>query len=97
MVYCNVLTLGQRCAYWFLMKILISETMAGIITSKAKKEPHPYSPFFLNSMLNMCSQNWFSQHKSNDMMIADTLNEDPNFDKLHHEFFILDLLELVLL
>ena len=43
-------------------------------------------------MLNLYIQSWFSRHKSNDAMIPETLNEEPTFDKIHHESFVVNLL-----
>ena len=79
------------------MKILISGTMVDFIASKTKKEFQPYSPFFLNHMLNSSTQSWLSQNKSNDAIISGTLNEEPTFNKLHHESFVVDIFEVGLL
>ena len=97
LVHYNILTLRQRYADYFLMKILIGGTTAGIIASKTKKELQPYYPFFLNHLLNVSTQSWFSQHKSNDTMISSTLNEAPIFDEIYHESFIIDIFEAGLL
>lgn len=96
-INCNVMRLTQRCTDWFLNEILISGTMECIITSKLKKEPQPCSTYFLNSVLNMCKHSRLLCHKYNAAMIDGTLNEHTIFDKLHHELFILDLLEVGLL
>lgn len=63
--------------------------------SKVNKEVvQPYSALFLNIMSNICTHSWFSRHKSNDAMIAGTLNEEPSSYKVHHELFILEILEV---
>ncbi|KAG7337866.1 hypothetical protein IV203_025941 [Nitzschia inconspicua] len=62
------LTVGQRCADWFLMKsMLLSGTMAGKIGT---------------SIMEECIVSWFGRHKSTAMMASGTRNENPTLDRL---------------
>ena len=94
---CNALALGQRSTDCFLLKMLISGTMAGTIKSKVSNTNLPYSKVLLNDIFDICLKSWFGRHKSNNAMVIGTLNEEPTFDKLLHEDFIIDLFEVGLL
>ncbi|KAG7344888.1 hypothetical protein IV203_032419 [Nitzschia inconspicua] len=73
------LTVGQRCADWFLMKsMLLSGTMAGKIGTY-EAEP---SGAALSSIMEECIVSWFGRHKSTAMMASGTRNENPTLDRL---------------
>ncbi|KAG7338645.1 hypothetical protein IV203_020733 [Nitzschia inconspicua] len=73
------LTVGQRCADWFLMKsMLLSGTMAGKIGTYVA-EP---SGAALSSIMEECIVSWFGRHKSTAMMASGTCNENPTLDRL---------------
>ena len=44
---CHPLKIGQRCADWFLLKMLVSGTMAGKLVEKIQDEDIPYTHLFL--------------------------------------------------
>ncbi|KAG7366646.1 hypothetical protein IV203_029316 [Nitzschia inconspicua] len=73
------LTVGQRCAHWFLMKsMLLSGTMAGKIGTYIA-EP---SGAALSSIMEEFIVSWFGRHKSTAMMASGTRNENPTLDRL---------------
>ena len=90
---CNMLTLSQRCADWFLLKMIITGTMAGKIISQVKNQKPPYSHEFIHTLFQQCLDSWFSRHKSSSAMKAGTLNEEPTIEKLCHERFIMRIFE----
>ena len=90
---CNMLTLSQRCADWFLLKMIITGTMAGKIISQVKNQKPPYSHDFIHTLFQQCLDSWFSRHKSSSAMKAGTLNEEPTIEKLRHERFIMRIFE----
>ena len=94
---CNVLTKGQRCADWFLMKMMITGTMASKIYTTLDSSVDNISDDFKKGLFSKCMDSWFKRFKSNDAMKDGTLNEEPTFEKLANETFIVDAFEVGLL
>ncbi|KAG7366466.1 hypothetical protein IV203_029136 [Nitzschia inconspicua] len=73
------LTVGQRCADWFLMKLMaLSGTMSGKIGTYAAKP----SGADLSSIMEACIVTWFGRNKSTAMMASGTRNENPTLGSL---------------
>ena len=88
---CHPLTLGQRCADWFLMKILISGTLAGKMCAKIDRvgmDEIEASDEIKREILDVCYASWFKHHHSSSNMTAGTNNEEPTLQKLSSEDFI---------
>ena len=77
--------LVQKCAGWFLLKMLGSGTMASKIFSKSGSENEPYFHGLLLKIFEKCMKSWFKRHKSNNAMKIGALNEDPTVAKLRNE------------
>ncbi|KAG7354354.1 hypothetical protein IV203_003710 [Nitzschia inconspicua] len=82
LVAVDPLTIGQRCADWFLMKsMLLSGTMAGKIVgavagqdTTSNAQPSNQTQTYT---LQECMQSWFGRHKSTAMMALGSRNENP--------------------
>ena len=58
--HCIALTLSQKCADWFLLKMLDSGTVASKMFHKAKSETQPFSHQVLLDTFIECLNGWFS-------------------------------------
>jgi hypothetical protein len=93
---CEPLTIGQRCADWFLMKsMLVSGTTAGkIVGGYTMFSPEPTGEE-LQHLLTGCLSSWFGRHKNSANMVKGSLNEDPTMEKLlSSENFIIDIFDV---
>ena len=99
--YCHPLTLGQKCADWFLMKCLISGTIAGKIVAEVERFPDGHAfvddEELMRSTLRKCMESWFKRHKASTAMTMGTENEEPTFEALRHEPCVTHLFEVGLL
>ena len=99
--YCNPLTLGQKCADWFLMKCLIRGTIAGKIVAELDKIPIDHSFVddheLMRSIQRRCMESWFKRHKASLAAVLGTENEEPTFDALKGEECVRHLYEVGLL
>ncbi|KAG7372558.1 hypothetical protein IV203_018701 [Nitzschia inconspicua] len=87
LVAVDPLTIGQRCADWFLMKsMLLSGTMAGKIVGAMTGRDTTWnaqpSDQTLTNTLQECMQSWFGRHKSTAMMALGSRNENPTMRNL---------------
>ena len=98
--YCHPLTMGQKCADWFLMKTLISGTVAGKIYAEVERvtdEMLIANDELMHNLLKKCMESWFKRHKSSSAMTMGTENEEPTFDALKEEPCVRYLYEVGLL
>ena len=99
--YCNPLSIGQKCADWFLMKCLISGTIAGKIVAELDKVPIDEDVLnddeVMRSILRKCMESWFKRHKASSAMAMGTENEEPTFEALKREDCVSHLYEVGLL
>ena len=94
------LTLEQRCADWFLMKVLISGTMAGLISrevDKLEENVLTMEDKFLRELFVKCMDSWFKHHNSSDARTIGTENEEPTFNRLFDEHSMKYIYEVGLL
>ena len=62
LIKCHLLTLGQRCANWFLLKVLISGTLARKIMSVVDRERGDTivgSVEMKRDIIQICFDSWF--------------------------------------
>ena len=100
LINCHPLTLGQRCADWFLLKVLISGTLAGKIISVVNREGADTivgSVEKKRDIIQICFGSWFKRHNSNADMTTGTENEEPTIQKLRKEKFMRCLFDVGLL
>ena len=95
LINCHPLTLGQRCADRFLLKVLISGTLAGKIISVVNREGADTivgSVEKKRDIIQICFGSWFKRHNSNADMTTGTENEEPTIQKSRkgkiHEVFV---------
>ena len=94
------LTLGQRSGDWFLLKLLISGTLAGRIISVVNREGVDTivgSAEKKRDIIQICFGSWFKRHNSNADMTTGTENEEPTIQKLRKEKFMRCLFDVGLL
>ena len=97
---CNPLTLGQKCADWFLLKVLISGTVAGMIVSEIERVTANCllgNDDLMRNTMKRCMDSWFKRHKSSSAMTMGVENEQPTFEALRNEPFVSSLYEVGLL
>ena len=77
-LFCHPLSLGPKYADLFLMKVLISITIAGQIIVDIERSTAKNMIEYDNSMgntMNKCMVSWFKRYKSSTAMIMGTDNE----------------------
>jgi hypothetical protein len=68
---CVPLTIGQRCADWFLLRgQLLSGTIAGKLTKNVDPDGPPPSEELLSRAMDDCLDSWYKRHRSTDAMVA---------------------------
>ena len=83
--HCHPLTLGQKCADWFLMKVLVTGTVAGQVMNAVKNvdiDNWVEDNEGRMDTLRKCMDSWFKRHKSSSAMKIGTDNELPTFEAL---------------
>ena len=84
---CKAMTLGQRTADWFTLKLLLSGTMAGKVYNKASNlsDDEDVDHDILQELLDECLLSWFGRHSSGgtSAMAEGTANEEPTAQSLH--------------
>ena len=68
LISCHPLSLGQRCADWFLLKVLINGTLAGKIISVMDKEGGNMivgSVEIKRDIIKICFDSWFKRYNYN--------------------------------
>ena len=94
---CHPLTVGQRCADWFLMKSFrLTGTMVGVVLQKCK-DVVEMDGVIQKDLIESCLDSWFGRFKSNTNMARGTSNEVPVALKFIQEDFVLDFFEVGLL
>ena len=88
---CHPLTLGQRCADWFLLKMCVTGTLAGKIAALVDRDGSEVivaSDEKKINMLQMCFTSWFKRHQASNNMKVGSENEEPTLTKLRTKHFI---------
>ena len=94
---CDPLTVGQRCADWFLMKSFrLTGTMVGKVMQKCK-DVAEIDGAIQKDLIQSCLDSWFGRHKSNTHMARGSSNEMPVALKFSLEEFVVDFHEVGLL
>ena len=73
---------------------MITGTMAGKIYTTLDSSVDNISDDFKKGLFSKCMDSWFKRFKSIDAMKDGTLNEEPTFEKLANETFIVDDFEV---
>ena len=94
---CNALTLSQRCADWFLLKQLVSGTMASKIVGRANDDGSPPSDDLLCQLLDQCLKSWYGRYTGTEAMRIGSENEEATVTKLSKESCIDCVFEVGLL
>ena len=82
---CQPLTLSQKITDWFLMKVLVTGTVAGLVTNAVKNvdiDDWVEDDERRMDMLRKCMDSWFNRHQSSSAMKIGTDNELPTFEAL---------------
>ena len=79
------------------MKMMVTGTMAGKIYTILHNSNDHDSYDFKKRLFSKCMDSWFKWFKSNDATKDGTLNEEPTFEKLEKENYIVDAFEVGLL
>jgi len=88
---CKAMTLGQRTADWFTLKLLLSGTMAGKVYSKASQlaDDEDIEHGLLEELLDECLVSWFGRHSGGTSAMAEgTANEEPTAQKFSSMSFV---------
>ncbi len=94
---CHPLTVGQRCADWFLMKSFrLTGTMAGAVIRKCQ-DAVELDSLIEKDLIQSCLNSWFGRFKSTAPMVRGSSNEVPAALKLAQEDFVMDFCEVGLL
>ena len=91
---CNPLTIGQRCADWFLMR---SFHLTGTVGSTIGSLDDNITNERLNDILGTLLSSWYNRFPSTKPMKIGTKNEDSTMMALRQESFVEDLFEVGLL
>ena len=91
---CNPLTIGQRCADWFLMRTF---HLTGTVGASIGSLDQNISDDRLNSILNNLTSSWFNRFPSSKPMKIGSKNENSVMMALRQESFVKDLFEVGLL
>ena len=71
--------------------------MAGTVSNHTKDLKGSYTMTILLEYFHQCLKSWYIKYKSNETMKDGTNNEDPTFDKLKYEIFVVYVFDAVML